>query len=320
MTIAPTTSPTSFSALPTALAGGRHAVATRGLSKAYGHQVALRDLALQVPDGAFYILVGPNGAGKSTTLKLLMDLLRADGGTMEVLGLDVAVDGPRVRANVGYVPERHEWGYGWMRVGRLLEHHRRYYASWDAEYAGRLARVFELQLDRKVKTLSKGEARRVHLTMALAHRPALLLLDEPIDGLDPLMRDETLGLLAEHLSSTPTTVLLSTHHVQEVERMADHIGVLRTGTLRAQMTLGELRTGLRRYRAEVPDGWAGVPALNGAVLRSVAAPREVEWTVWGPEAEVVQRLSASGATIREAAPLSLHEATLALLNPKSERP
>ena len=319
MTIAPTTLPTSLSPLPTTLASGRLAVATRGLHKAYGHQIALRDLALQVPEGAFYVLVGPNGAGKSTTLKLLMDLLSADAGSIEVLGLDPRSAGPTLRANIGYVPERHEWGYPWMRVGRLLEHHRRYYAAWDVEYAARLARVFELKLDRKMKTLSKGEARRVHLTMALAHRPPLLLLDEPIDGLDPLMRDETLGLLAEHLASTPTTVLLSTHHVQEVERLADHIGVLRTGMLRAQMTLAELRAGLRRYRAEVPDGWQGVPALNGAVLRSVAAPREVEWTVWGREADVMNQLSASGANVREAAPLSLHEATLALLNPKSDR-
>ena len=318
MTIASTTPAGSLSPLPTALVGGQLAVATNGLSKSYGHQTALRDLALQVPYGAFYVLVGPNGAGKSTTLKLLMDLLRADAGTMEVFGLDPAVAGAAVRANVGYVPERHEWGYGWMRVGRLLDHHRQFYSGWDSDYAARLTRLFELQLDRKVKTLSKGEARRVHLAMALAHRPALLLLDEPIDGLDPLMRDEALGLLAEHLSSTPTTVVLSTHHVQEVEPLADHIGVLRTGSLRAQLPLTQLRAGLRRYRAEVPDGWRGVPKLDGAVLRRVAAPREVQWTVWGPEADVLQQLSATGATVRESTPLSLHEATLALLNPKSD--
>jgi len=314
-----TTTATSSAALPTTLADTSFAVATSRLTKRYGAQIALRDLALQIPSGAFYLLVGPNGAGKSTTLKLLMDLLRADAGSAEVLGLDVRKAGPSVRANVGYVPERHEWGYGWMRVGRMLRHHARYFATWDDAYAGRLARLFELKLDRKLKALSKGEARRVHLTMALAHRPPLLLLDEPIDGLDPLMRDETLGLLAEHLSSTPTTVLLSTHHVQEVERLADHIGVLRTGELRAQMTLAELRAGLRRYRAEVPDGWKGVPMLNGAVLRSATSPREIEWTVWGLEQEVTRRFADAGATVREAAPLSLHEATLALLNSKGDR-
>lgn len=130
------------------------------------------------------------------------------------------------------------------------------------------------------------------------------------------MRDETLGVLADHLAETPTTVLLSTHHVQEVERLADHIGVLRGGVLRAQMPLAELRKGLRRYRADVPDGWQGVPTLNGAVLRRADAPREVRWTVWGTESDVAGQFAAAGATVREAAPLSLHEATLALLNPK----
>ena len=318
MTTAATTS-SAPSALPTTLADPSLAIATRGITKRYGQQMALRDLALQVPTGAFYVLVGPNGAGKSTTLKLLMDLLRADEGTAEVLGLDVRVSGPTVRANIGYVPERHEWGYGWMRVGRMLEHHSRYYPTWDPEYVARLTRLFELKPDRKLKTLSKGEARRAHLTMALAHRPPVLLLDEPIDGLDPLMRDETLGLLAEHLASTPTTVLLSTHHVQEVERLADHIGVLHSGVLRAQMALAELRAGLRRYRAEVPDAWKGAPALDGAVLRTAAAAREIEWTVWGAEADVTRQLAAAGATVRETAPLSLHEATLALLNSRTDR-
>ena len=305
------------SPLPTRLPDSTQlAVVTHGLTKRYGDLTAVRDLALQVPAGAVYLLVGPNGAGKSTTLKTLLDLVRADDGTAEVFGLDSRRDAPTVRANIGYVPERTDWGYGWMRVGRLLEHHARYFPSWDAEYAARLSRIFELRPERKMGKLSKGQARRVHLTMALAHRPPLLLLDEPTDGLDPLMRDETLGVLAEHLSDTPTTVLLSTHHVEEVERMADHIGVMRDGELRAQMSLTELQSGLRRYRAEVPDGWQGVPTLNGAVLRRIAAPREVQWVVWGAEVDVSRQFLEAGATVRDVAPLSLLDATLALLNPK----
>jgi ABC-2 type transport system ATP-binding protein len=262
-----------------------------------------------------YLLVGPNGAGKSTTLKVLLDLVRAEKGTAEVFGLDTRERAPEVRANIGYVPERPDWGYGWMRVGRLLEHHALYYPTWDPNYAARLAQKFELRLDRKMGVLSKGQARRVHLTMALAHRPPLLLLDEPTDGLDPFMRDETLGVIADHLAESPTTVVLSTHHVEEVEGLADHIGVLRNGELRAQMSRDDLNANLRRYRVEVPDGWSGVAALNGTVLRRVAAPREVQWTVWGPEAEIVQKLSGSGGTVREVVPLSLIDATLALLNP-----
>ncbi|MEO6778527.1 MAG: hypothetical protein ABI194_03670, partial [Gemmatimonadaceae bacterium] len=132
---------------------------------------------------------------------------------------------------------------------------------------------------------------------------------------DPYMRDETLGVLADHLAESQTTVVISTHHVEEVERLADHIGVLRSGVLRAQMSRTALDAGLRRYRVEVPDGWSGAPALNDSVLRRVTAPREVQWTVWGPEADVVRAFTGVGGTVREVAPLSLLDATLALLNP-----
>jgi ABC-2 type transport system ATP-binding protein len=303
------------SSLPTRLRDGELAVDTRGLTKRFGDQVALNDVTLQVPTGAVYLLVGPNGAGKSTTLKVLLDLVRAEQGTADVFGLDTRQRAPEVRANVGYVPERPDWGYGWMRVGRLLEHHALYYPTWDQTYAAKLAQKFELRMDRKMGVLSKGQARRVHLTMALAHRPPLLLLDEPTDGLDPFMRDETLGVIADHLAESPTTVVLSTHHVEEVEGLADHIGVLRNGELRAQMSRDDLNANLRRYRVEVPDGWSGVASLNGTVLRRVTTPREVQWTVWGPEAEIVQKLSGAGGTVREVVPLSLIDATLALLNP-----
>ncbi|HXC25064.1 MAG TPA: ABC transporter ATP-binding protein [Gemmatimonadaceae bacterium] len=307
------------SPLPTRLADTDLAVTTQDLSKRYRKQTALNGVSLQVPRGAFYLLVGPNGAGKSTLLKILLDLVRADAGHAELFGLDVQRQGPAARANVGYVPERTEWGYGWMRVGRLLEHHAQYFPAWDYNYAARLADKFQLRLDRQMAVLSKGQARRVHLTMALAHRPPLLLLDEPTDGLDPLMRDETLGVLADHLSDSPSTVLVSTHHVEEVERLADHIGVLRDGELHAQLSLAVLQRDLRSYRVEVPEGWHGVPALNGAVLSRVTAVREVQWTVWGDESDIVRQFAAANGTVREARAVSLLDATVAMLSRPESR-
>lgn len=301
------------SPLPNSLHSSELAVTTRALSKQYGALRALHDLALQVPEGAVYLLVGPNGAGKSTAIKILIDQVRPTSGEATVLGLNPQMHPALVRANVGYVPEQLDWGYGWMRVGRLLEHHARYFPSWDAAYANRLAKSFALKLDQKMSTLSKGQGRRVHLVMALAHRPPLLVMDEPTDGLDPVMRDETLGVLIDHLAQTPTTVLLSTHHVSEVEQLADHIGVLRDGELRAQMPLDELRRDLRRYRAQIPVGWQGTSMFGDAVIRRVTTRNEVDWTVWGDESEIAGELVSAGATVREAAPLSLHEATLALL-------
>jgi ABC-2 type transport system ATP-binding protein len=302
--------------LPTRLDGGPLAVATQALVKRYGRETALDHVDLQVPRGALYVLVGPNGAGKSTTFKVLMDLVRADEGTAEVFGLDPRTDGPAVRARIGYVPERQDWGYGWMRVGRMLEHHAAFYPAWDRDYAARLARAFDLRMDRRLGSLSKGQGRRVHLVMALAHRPPLLVLDEPTDGLDPVMVDETLGLLTEHVAETETTVLVSTHQVHDVDRLADHVGVMRDGRLVLQAPREVLHRGLRRYRAEVPDGWAGAPGLNGSVLRRGSLGREIQWTIWGEEREVADALTRAGAVVRDAAPLTLQEAAVTLLGRK----
>jgi ABC-2 type transport system ATP-binding protein len=301
--------------LPTRL-DGPHGVATHSLGKRYGSEVALRGVDLQVPEGAVYVLIGPNGAGKTTTLKILLDLVRATEGTAEVLGMDARTVGPAVRAQIGYVPERLDWGYGWMRVGRLLEHHSAYHPTWDREYATQLVRAFDLGLDRRVGRLSKGQARRVQLTLALAHRPRVLVLDEPTDGLDPIMRDETLGLLTNHLADTPTTTLISTHLIHEADRLADHVAMLRAGRLVMQAPRDVMRFMLRSYRADVPDGWSGVADLNGAVTQRAGLGREIRWLVWGEEAEITAKLARAGATVREVSPVTLEEATLALLGGK----
>lgn len=303
-------------ALPTRLEEGPFAVATKDLTKRFGRDLALDTVNLQVPEGSVYLMVGPNGAGKTTLLQTLLDILRPSEGSLSVLGMRPDADGPKVRAQIGYIPERSDWGYGWMKVGRFLRHHATFYPTWDASYAERLAKQFELKLDAKYGKLSKGQARRVHLVMALAHRPRLLLLDEPTDGLDPLARDETFGILADHIAQTPTTVLISTHLVHEAESLADHIGVLQKGRMRAQMPILELREGLRRYRADVTEDWKAPTTLNVSVIRRRQTPREIEWTVWGPSESIAQEFTRSGATVREAAPLSLEEATLALLSRK----
>jgi ABC-2 type transport system ATP-binding protein len=305
-----------IAALPTRLTETPCAAATHGLVKRFGRDFSLLGVDLQVPEGAVYVLVGPNGAGKTTTLKILLGLLSRDAGAVGVLGLDPALHGPRVRAQIGYVPERGDWGYGFMRVGRLLRHHAVYFPAWDARYAAQLARAFDLPMDRRVDRLSKGVARRVHLVLALAHRPALLLLDEPTDGLDPVMRDETLGLLAEHVAETGCTVLISTHLVHEMDRLADHLGVMQGGRLTAQMSRDTLHRMLRRYRADIPMGWAGAPEIDGTVVKRGGIGREIQWSVWGDEEQVARALVASGATLRDAAPLTLEDAAIALLSRK----
>ena len=315
-------------ALPTELEGGPRTVVTRGLIKRFrtgglplpgmARRVrALDDLDLEVPEGAVYVLVGPNGAGKTTLLRVLLDSLRPDRGEAEVFGLDPAAEGGEVRSRIGYVPEGHALGHGWLRVRDLLDHHAAYHPCWDPDYAARLVRRLEVMTDRKFEELSKGHARRVQLVMALAHRPPLLLLDEPTDGLDPVVRDRVLEMLADHLAAHATTVLLSTHLVHEAERLADHLGVLRRGRLVLQAPRATVTELLRRYRIRVPDGWRP-PAMNGRLLRRRGEGRKQAWAVWGEPEQIRSELDAAGAEVRDVRGMNLEEAALALLDDGEE--
>ena len=295
------------------------AVTTNGLSKRFGGEIALDGVDLRVPEGSVYVLIGANGAGKSTILKVLLNLERPDSGTAQVLGFDSGMRGPDARAQVGYVPERHDPGYRWMTGGQLLRHVAAYYPSWDHTYADHLTAALELRLHRKISSLSKGDSRRLQLLLALAHRPPLLLLDEPTDGLDPTVRKRVLALLAEHLADTPTTVLVTTHHIHEIESLADYVGVLRQGRLVAQMTREHLQRTVRRYRVELPDGWEPPPGLHIASPRRARAAREVQWTVVGEQQDVTERLSAAGAQVREVTSLPLEDAALAFLPDEGAR-
>jgi ABC-2 type transport system ATP-binding protein len=303
-------------ALPVHLGQGPFAVSTVGLRKAYGPVTALGGVDLQVPEHGVYVLVGENGAGKSTLLRTLMGLVRPASGTIDVLGSDPALDGNTVRGFIGYVPESNRVGYAWMKVGRLIQHHAAYRPSWDPDYARRLSEIYQIDPRKPCHALSKGQSRRVQLLLALAHRPPLLLLDEPTDGLDHTIRDETLGILSEHLSDAPTTVLISTHRVYEVESLVDHVGVLSGGRILGQFPRSDLHRLLLRYWVDVPEGWTEPPDPGGHVIRRKGSAREVEWTVWGEREEVTGRLSESGATVREVTGLSVDEAAVALLSGK----
>ncbi len=299
--------------------GESWAVATRGLSRRYGPETALDGVDLRVPEGSVYVLIGANGAGKSTALGILMNLVRPDAGAAEVFGMDTTARGAEVRAQVGYLPEHHQQSYRWMACGHLLRYAAACYPTWDAEYAGHLSDAFGLRMDRRVGAMSKGEARRLQLVLAMAHRPPLLLLDEPTDGLDPVVRKRALSLLAGQLADTPTTVVISTHRIHEVESLADHVGVLRDGRLVAQMSRDELRRTVRRYRFRAPEGWEAPPELKSTALRRSSAGRELESVLMGEKREVVARLASTGAEVREVESLALEDAALAFLTDEGVR-
>ncbi|MBX3563646.1 MAG: ABC transporter ATP-binding protein [Sphingomonas sp.] len=290
------------------------AVETRQLIKRYGRETALAGVNLAVPRGGVYLLAGTNGAGKSSLLRALLNLERIDHGSAMVLGLDTGTGGPRIRARTGYVPETGEGTYRWMRAGRFLDHCASFYPNWDAEYAEHLIRLLEVRPEKRLGTLSKGQARRVQIVAALAHRPSLLLLDELTDGLDPLAREEVLSLLAAFLADTGCTAILSTHLVAEVETLIDHIGVLRAGRLVAQAPTALLLERLLRYHIDAPDSWSPPETLVPAILRRESGLGSASRLVaMGEERQIAAAIAASGAQVREVSRLSLAEAVPMLL-------
>jgi ABC-2 type transport system ATP-binding protein len=211
-----------------------------GLTRRFGATVALDSVTLSVPRGSVYGLVGVNGAGKTTLIKHVLGLLRAEAGSVRVFGLDPVADPVGVLSRIGCLSEENDLP-GWMTVGELAWYSRALYPGWDDAYAAELRRMFALDTAAKVKTLSKGQKARMGLLVALAHRPELLVLDEPSSGLDPIVRRDILGAIIRTISHEGRTVLFSSHLLDEVEQVADHVAMIRAGRVVLSAPIEEIK-------------------------------------------------------------------------------
>jgi ABC-2 type transport system ATP-binding protein len=264
----------------------RSAIRTQNLTKCYRDQLALDGLSLDVPEGSVFGLLGENGAGKTTTLQILLGLIAADAGKAEVLGLNPARQGLQIRRQVGYVPEQaalYDWmtvaEIGWFAAG-FHPDSRTGTAAFQTRYT-RLVDGFGLPLKRKIKALSKGMKAKVSLALALASDPPLLVLDEPTSGLDTMVRREFLESMVD-LAASGRTVLLSSHQISEVERVASHVALIHQGKLILVEPLEELKAktfllALTFSSREHPLA----PSTNLPVelIDAADAPRQGHWLV-----------------------------------------
>jgi ABC-2 type transport system ATP-binding protein len=210
------------------------------LTRHFGGKTALAAVSLSVARGAVYGLVGANGAGKTTLIKHILGLLRAESGSVRVFGLDPVADPVGVLSRIGYLSEENDLP-GWMRVEELIRYQRAFYPRWDDAYAEELRQMFALEPAAKIKTLSKGQKARAGLLIALAYRPELLVLDEPSSGLDPIVRRDILGAIIRTTADEGRTVLFSSHLLEEVEQVADHVTIVSEGRIVLSAPLGEIK-------------------------------------------------------------------------------
>ena len=201
-----------------------------GLTRRFGATTALDAVTLSLPRGAVYGLVGANGAGKTTLIKHILGLLQAQNGAVRVFGLDPVADPVGVLSRIGYLSEENDLP-GWMRVDELIRYSRAFYPAWDDAYAEELRQTFALDGAAKITHLSKGQKARAGLLVALAHRPELLVLDEPSSGLDPIVRRDILGAVIRTIAGEGRTVLFSSHLLDEVEQVADHVTMISHGKI-----------------------------------------------------------------------------------------
>jgi ABC-2 type transport system ATP-binding protein len=233
------------------------------LTRRFGATTALDSVTLSVPRGAVYGLVGANGAGKTTLIKHLLGLLRAEKGSVRVFGLDPVADPVGVLSRVGYLSEENDLP-GWMTVGELAWYSRALYPGWDDAYAEELRQMFALDQAARIKTLSRGQKARTGLLVALAYRPELLVLDEPSSGLDPIVRRDILGAVIRTIAHEGRTVLFSSHLLDEVEQVADHVTMIRTGRIVLSAPLEDIKRS-HRTLDEAFLAHAGLRASEGAV-------------------------------------------------------
>ncbi len=247
-------------------------VQAENLWKKFGRFGALRGLTLSVPEGSAFALLGANGAGKTTTIKVLMNLLEPTAGSAKVLGVDSRRISANEWAQIGYVSENQQMP-GRMTVMAYIRYLRPFYPNWDCALESEVLTSLRLPLDRKINDLSHGMRLKLALACALPFRPKLLVLDEPLSGLDPLVRDEFMEGLQPQIGET--TILLSSHELAEIEELTTHIAFLDRGELLFQETKSNLTSRLREVRvtleteAHVPAGapkeWLNVRATSNVL-------------------------------------------------------
>ena len=275
----------------------------RSLVKSFDGFRALDGLDLTVPKGAVYGLVGPNGAGKSTMIRHLAGIYRQDAGTVTVEGEPV-FENPAVKRRIAYIPDE-VFYYTQATLRDMKRLYRDLYPSFDRECWEKLAPAFQLDEKRPIRKLSKGQQKQAAFWLALSLRPELVILDEPVDGLDPVMRRQVWSLLLSEVAERGVTVLVSSHNLRELEDVCDHVGIMHKGKMLLERSLSELQENLVKIQLALPEG-AELPA-DLDLLHESRTGRLRQLILRGKAEELTEKLQAAGPLFLDILPLNLEE-------------
>jgi ABC-2 type transport system ATP-binding protein len=288
------------------------AIETHALSKQYGALAALDRVNIHVERGAIYGFLGRNGAGKTTAIRILAGLSPATGGSAHVLGLEAGRDRIEILQRTGFVIEKMLLPY--MTGRELVRFNKGFFPSWSDERAKRYADALEILMDRKFKKLSHGSKTKLCLLLALAQNPELLILDEPTSSLDPVITDQLLRVLVEDFANNGRTIFMSSHHLSEVEKIADWVGIIDNGRLLLEARLDDIRSTYRRIRVTGER----VPSKSPEILTTSSSEGVTEYVLCAGEEKFVADLRNNGAIVLEVLPMNLSEIFLELAGKENQ--
>ena len=281
-------------------------IEAKAVSKSFDGFLALNDLDMTVPKGSIYGLVGPNGAGKSTILRHLCGVYRPDSGVITIEDQPV-YENPAIKERMVVIPDD-VYYYGSASVREMMKFYRGMYPTFSMERFEKLAEAFpEVDAKRPIRRMSKGMQKQAAFWLAMSCCPDYLLLDEPVDGLDPVMRRQVWSLLMGDVAERGTTVLVSSHNLRELEDVCDHVGILSHGQVVIERSLSQLQGTTVKLQVAFPDGvQPGLPQ-GMEVLHQSQLGRVYTYIVRGSADEVQQQVEAIHPLFVEALPLSLEE-------------
>ncbi len=278
-------------------------IEVRNVMKEFDGFRALDDMSMTVPTGSVYGLVGPNGAGKSTIIRHLTGIYRQDAGEITIDGAPV-FENPEVKSRIAYIPDDIFY-YANASIREMMDFYRSIYPHFDAERFKKLADVFGLDPKRQMRRLSKGMQKQAAFWIAVSLRPEILILDEPVDGLDPVMRRQIWSIIMADVAENGTTVLVSSHNLRELEDVCDSVGIMNKGKIMIERSLNELQENIVKIQLALPDGESLPEGLD--ILHKSNTGRLQSLIMHGTQEELTEKLQSAHPLFIDAVPLTLEE-------------